>query len=294
MADEFERDIGSSIFPSENYQDLEKNRIWIQEAVKRLQLVILPKLDDAERKFLSATAKEKNMRIHELLKQAEEDCFKMLTEEDNEAIQRQLNSLHYYFKKSEKYWKTVQEYVDNSLAGNNQNIEPLDDDFFKIANSLSLAEQQRKSQKERIQKEITKNKDYYIKYQLYLSLSHIDKISRLFTEWKEYWGQKNAIYFTAMKKGISPKILEFEMQRERYSLEDAKIGRKVREGGLKGAKRASLQSKKEERMKKVFELYQEYRAKYEGKKETVIIKMIDNDIVISTSSIYRYLKKGLY
>ncbi|OQB98745.1 MAG: hypothetical protein BWX81_00223 [Spirochaetes bacterium ADurb.Bin110] len=290
MADDSERDFGSSIFPKENNDDLVENNIWIQEAVKKLQLEILPKLKKAEHEFLSAAAKEKNIKIHELLKQAEEDCIKRLIEEDNESIKRQIDSVQYRFIKPEEYWEKAREYVAKSLSGNSPNIDAPDDDFFTIVNSLSLAEQQRKNQKERMQKQFQNNKEYLTKYQIYLSLSYNHNIVRLFSEWMEYWGDKNAIYFAAMKKGIPVERLESEMQQKTYSFEDAKIGKRVREGGRKGAKTASIQSKKEERMRKAVELYYEYKAKYKNYRELVIINMVADEIEVSNSTVYRYLK----
>jgi len=213
MSTDFEREIGSSMMPTENPRDFVENSKWIEEYRKRLA-ILLPKMTEAKKKFLDEAAHIFKISEKELIEKAKELFRENFIREAKQAIQRQEARISKY-KKSPEYLKKAEEAAEAILAGEltlgkDSKPEPIDSDFVDILNIFLDIKQDKSRIEKRADQAVDKMSEYDIMRTIRIMLENNASIEELYQAWEKPCGDINALQYEASKRGIPKKLLDID------------------------------------------------------------------------------------
>jgi hypothetical protein len=289
MSNDFDRRIGESIEPVENPADLVENAKWIEECKKRLAL-LLPEIKKAKEAFLNSAAEKTGMSHEELNKVAIKQFREKSIQEAGEWIQHLKTNIDKY-SKSHEYIELAKIVADSITAKNFNSFKAPDADFDKIVDTF-LRIQDEESKKEYYSgQKVNSISELQIMNEIRELTQNNDQIEELYKKWEKLWGDKNSLLYEAKKRGISKQLLKIQAFPSEEANRQQEVGKKVIEGGLKGAKIASYVSQRELKKEKVFKIYDQKMEKLSNMKETEIKKIVAKDAHISLPTLYRYLQE---
>ncbi len=288
MSSEFEREIGSSMIPNENPGDLVENDKWTEGCKKRLG-TLRPKTEKAKHEFLEEATRSLKIGQEELIVKAKKQFRDNYIEEDKARIQREEAKIAAYGKPQE-YLKKAEGTAEAVLAKNGAKLDPIDDDFLDILHILLTTKQDRISQAKRADNALSKMSEYDIMRTIRMMFENSDSIEELYKAWEELWGGINALRSEAQRRGIREELLEIHAIQSEESDRLQEVGKKVVEGGRKGAEIASYNSEKNRRKDLVLKRYGEIMKQSHKMSESEVKKALINECRISASTLYRYLQ----
>lgn len=288
MSSEFEREIGSSMLPHENPGDLVENDKWIEACKKRLA-ILRPKTEEAKHEFLEEAARTLKIGQEELIAKAQKQFRDNYIEDDEKAIQREEARIAAYGKPQE-YLKKAEETAEAVLAKNDAKLDPIDKDFLTILNIFLATKQERISQTKRADEALGAISEYDVMRTIRMMFKNNDSIEELYKAWEKSWGDINALRSEAWRRGIQEELLEIHAIQSGESDRLQEVGKKVVEGGRKGAEIASHNSEKNRRRDQVLKRYGEIMKESHKMSETEVKKQLTKEFRVSRSTIYRYLQ----
>jgi len=289
MSTEFEREIGSSMMPNENPGDLVENEKWIEACKKRLT-ILRPETEEAKHEFLEEAARTLKIGQEELITKAKKQFRDNYIEDDEKAIRREETKIAAYGKPQE-YLKKAEEAAEALLAENTSSVKPIDNDFPAILSILLITKQTRTSQAKRAEKALSKISEYDIMRTIRMMFENKDSIEELYKAWGKPWGDINALRSEARRRGIREELLEVHAIQSEEADRLQQVGKKVVEGGRKGARVASSGSEKSRRQDPVRKRYDELMKEPHNMSESEVKKQLAREFRISLSTVRRYLQE---
>ena len=213
MSTDFEREIGSSMMPTENPRDFVENDKWIEGYIKRLA-ILSPEIEKAKKDFLEYAAKIFEVSQEELSTKAKKYLEESYLKDDNASIERQEARIERY-SKSADYLKQAEEITDALLSKKISTYEPVDTDFAEIVSLMLDIKQTKASQQERKDTYLKKIEERDIMFAIKEMVieqnpAYENEVESRLQAWEEQWGNINKLNNEAQSHGIPKKLLDID------------------------------------------------------------------------------------